>query len=76
MQTTPGGCHSAVEPVRERGRECVCVCVIRPASLSFNSSHDSLKKQHTQDVAITKATVRKLELQVDSLKRSLEEKVQ
>ena len=34
-----------------------------------------MKKKHAQDVALTKATVRKLELQVESLKRSLEEKV-
>ena len=41
----------------------------------FNSTHDSLKKKHAQDVALTKAKVRKLELQVESLKSSLEEKV-
>lgn len=42
---------------------------------SFNSQHESMKKQHAQDVALTKATVRKLELQVESLNRALEEKV-
>lgn len=40
----------------------------------FNSNHDNMKKQHAQDVALTKATMRKLELQVESLQRSLEEK--
>lgn len=41
----------------------------------FNSQHESMKKQHSQDVALTKAKVRKLELQVESLNRALDEKV-
>ncbi|CAI8031405.1 Transforming acidic coiled-coil-containing protein 3 [Geodia barretti] len=40
----------------------------------FNSRHGSTKKQHAQDVALTKATVRKLEFQVETLNRALEEK--
>ena len=41
----------------------------------FNSMHDSMQKQHVKDVALTKAKVRKLELQVESLQRALDEKV-
>ena len=47
-----------------------------PLSLCrFNSSHETQAKQHAQDIALTKAKVKKLELQVESLQRSLEEKV-
>ena len=91
MQAVTGGCLAADEQVGGRCYLVIPIplthhhpphllpSLTHPTHLillpRFNSSHDSLKKQHAQDVALTKATVRKLELQVESLNRALEEKV-
>ena len=76
MQAAPGRCYTADEQVSEGGKHTLSnVSHYSFPSLRFNTDYDVQKKQHAQDVALTKATVKKLELQVESLKRALEEKV-
>jgi len=41
-----------------------------------NQTYDSLRREHASDVAVTKANVKKLQLEVARLKKDLEGKVQ